>query len=132
MALLDVNVGTTHRSCGVFEKRLLLAAVHQAEKITGLGVVILVILAMIPVIAGAAQLQWWFFCSRLFLPFTQTVGFVAFGAAKVTVDTHCAITVKAVNRAARRVNRDLRVVHTQAIALGVAVGEQSPLQHLVR
>src|SRR5690554_3279877 len=53
-------------------------------------------------------------------------------AALIAVDPHLAVTMEAVYWAARCVHRDLMVVHTEAVALCVPVGEQPALQHAVR
>ena len=68
----------------------------------------------------------------LMLPLAVAVGLVTQGAAVVAVDTHGAVAVVAVGRDARGVDRDAGVVDAEAIALGVAVGEEPSLEHLVR
>ena len=50
----------------------------------------------------------------------------------VAVHPHAAVAVVDLVRATRGVHRDLVVVDAQAIAMGVAVGEQTALEHLVR
>src|SRR5690554_592961 len=52
-------------------------------------------------------------------------------ASLVTIHAHRTIAVVAVIRTTRCVHWDLRVIHTQTVALGVTIGEQSSLQHAV-
>jgi hypothetical protein len=39
--------------------------------------------------------------------------------------------VAAVKRATEGVHRDQVVIHAKLVALGIAIGEQTPLQHLI-
>lgn len=51
-------------------------------------------------------------------------------AAGVTVDAVHAVTMIPIHRALRRIDRNLRVVHTEAVPLRVRKREQARLQHL--
>ena len=50
----------------------------------------------------------------------------------VAVDPHGTVAVVAVERATGRIDRDQVVVDAEAVALGIPIGEQPSLQHLVR
>ena len=65
------------------------------------------------------------------MPFALGVGFVGDGAAEVAVHAHRAVTVVVGHGAARRIHRDLVVVHAQAVARSVGVRKQARLQHAV-
>jgi hypothetical protein len=112
------------------EERLFLGA-DQAEEEAGLGVVVVIVIAEVPVVRGPLQGQGRLSEFRLLLPFTVAVGLIAEGAAIIAVNPHGAVAVVAVVRATRRVDRDLVVVHAEPVALGVSVGKESPLEHLV-
>ena len=88
---------------------------------------------MIPVIGRALNRQRRFAEVGLLLPFTARVRLIGGRATRVRVDAHESVAVIAVYVpcAARSVHGDLVVVHAQAIALGVAIREETPLQHLV-
>ena len=62
----------------------------------------------------------------------RSCSLVADGTAEVAVGAHHAVAMELGVGAARPVHRDVIVVHAQAVALRVAVGEETPLQHLVR
>ena len=129
---LDFLGGVAHGPGGVFEQDLLLGRRHQAEQQARLGVIVAVVLPEIPLVGIAPDRQRRLLELRLLLPFAVAVRLIADGAAGVGIDAHLAIPVVTVDRAARRVDRDLVVVDAEAVALGVAVGEQAALQHLVR
>src|SRR5690606_33837373 len=67
----------------------------------------------------------------LLLPFALTVWLIMQATALVAINTHRTITVVAVIWTTRCVHWYLRVIHTQTVALGVPIGEQSSLQHAV-
>ncbi len=69
---------------------------------------------------------------RLFLPFAVAVRLIAQRAAEVAIDPHRTVPVVAVEWAFRRIDRNMGVVDAEPVTLGIAVGEQSSLQHLVR
>jgi hypothetical protein len=49
----------------------------------------------------------------------------------VAIDAGATISVIVVHGAARLVDGDLMIVHSQPIALGVGVGEEAPLEHAI-
>ena len=65
------------------------------------------------------------------MPSAEAVWLVMQGGAHIAIDTAHAIAV--VNRLAiaRGIHRDLEVVHTQAVASGVSIREQTRLQHAI-
>ena len=79
MAALDEFRRVTHGTGGVLEENLLLLLAHQAEKLSGLGVVIIIILTEIPTVHSAKHIQRRLFKLRLFLPDAEAVGVVAQG-----------------------------------------------------
>ncbi|OPY90658.1 MAG: hypothetical protein A4E72_00541 [Syntrophus sp. PtaU1.Bin208] len=116
---------------GVAEEGLLLLGAHQAEEFTGLGVVVAVVLTEIPVVGIPFQLQRRLGKVRLLLPFAVTVRFIPEGAAIVAVHPHQAVAVVAVIRATGGVDGNRKVVDAEPVTLGVAIGEEAPLEHLV-
>ena len=92
------------------------------EQDAGLGIII-VILSMVPVISRPFQAEGRFSKVRLLLPLAVTIRLVSKGAAIVAVNPHGSITVIAVKWASRGIDRDQMMVHTEPIALGIAVGE---------
>src|SRR3546814_1204920 len=87
---------------------------------------------MVPVIGRTFNGQGRFAVVGLLLPFALGIGFVGGNAAMITVDTHGAIAMIAMERAFGCIDRNLVVIDTQAIALGIAIGKQPGLQHFVR
>ena len=69
---------------------------------------------------------------RLLLPVAIAVGFVTGRAPLIAVNPHQPIPVEAIDRAPRRVHWNQMMVHSQALALRIAVGEKPALQHLIR
>ena len=132
MANLDHRRDVAHGSRGILKQRLLLRLAHQSEQLAGLGVIVVVVFAEIPVIGSTLQLQRRFGKLGLLLPFTEAVRLIAQGAAVIAVNPHGAIAVETVVGTPRRVDRDLVMVYPEPIALGVTIGEQTALQHLVR
>src|SRR5690606_21561773 len=122
-AVVDVTVLHVFRytcdgACRVIEQGLLLLVVHQAEQIARLREVVGVF-AVVPVVCCAFDRQRRFAELGLFLPFTLRIGFVARDASVVAIDTHGAIAVIAMVGALWGIDRNLVVVDTQAVALGV-------------
>src|SRR5690606_21565308 len=54
------------------------------------------------------------------------------GASLVAIDAHSTITMWIVERTTRFVYRNLIVIHSESVSLGITVGKQSPLQHPIR
>jgi len=131
VADLDLLGRIAHIAGGVFKEDLLLRRAHQTEELAGLGVVVVIVFAEIPAIRRSLQLQRRFGEIRLLLPLAVTVWLIPEGAAVVAVHSHRAVAMIAVVRAAGGVDWDLVVVHAEPVALGVAVGEEPPLEHLI-
>ena len=121
---------TAHLARGIVEKRLALCRVHLAEQITGLLVVV-VIDAVIPVGDGALDLERRLVEIGLIGPFAPAVWEVGRRAAEIAVRAHRAVAMVTVERAFRRVDRDMVEVDAEPVTLGVGIGEQPRLQHLV-
>src|SRR3546814_6870093 len=91
VALLDEVRGVAHRAGGVVEQRLLLLRGHQPEQVTGLLEVVVVVVAVVPPVRVAADLQRRLAVLRLFLPLVEAVGFVVRQAAVVAVGAALAV-----------------------------------------
>ncbi len=87
---------------------------------------------MIPMGGRAVDRQWRLVELRLVDPFAQTVGEIGRRSPEIAVRAHRPVAVITVKRALRCVDGDVIKVDPETIPLGVAVGEQSRLQHLVR
>src|SRR6195256_2029487 len=68
----------------------------------------------------------------LVIPKPCAVGVESERSAQIAVGAHLAVAMVAVERAFGRVDRDMVEVDAEPVALGVAIGEQPPLEHLVR
>ena len=132
MALLDEVRRIAQGAGGVGEQAVLLCLVVAAEQRTGLAEVVGVVLTEIPEVGVTADLHRRLAVLRLFLPLAVAVRLVVRQAAVVAVHAHRTVAVVAVHRAACGVHRNLVVVHAQAVALRIGIGEQACLQHLVR
>ena len=131
VADLDHLRRVAHRPAGVFTEELPLGGAHQAEELAGLGEVVVIVLAEIPMICVPFQLQRRFGEVGLLLPLAVAVWFVVEGTAVIAVNPSCTVTVIAVVRTTGRIDRDLVVVYAEAVPLGVTVGKEPPLEHLV-
>ena len=131
MAELNLSGRTADGPGRIFKKGFLLFRAHQAEQQAGLGVVVIIILAKIPVIGSAVKGKGRLGKLGLLLPLAIAVGLVAERAAVVAVDTHGPVAVIAVKRAAGFIDRNQVMVHPEAVALRIAIGKKAALQHLV-
>lgn len=73
----------------------------------------------------------WFREIVLFGPLALAVRFLPDPAAGVPVHPHGTVTVIGMEGAARCVDRDVTMVHTQAVTLRIAIGEEAALQHFI-
>ena len=130
MALLDVQARIAHRAGGVLEQRLPLRRGHLAEQIARLLPVV-VIHAMIPMRPVAVRRHWRLGKIGLIVPELGAVGVEGERATQIAVRPHLPVAMIAVERAFRRIHRDMVEVDAEPVTLRVAVGEQPRLQHLV-
>jgi hypothetical protein len=123
VAPLDLEPRVAHGAGGVLEQNLLLRGTHLPEQIAGLLIVILDE-AMVP-ISGVALDRQRRFDQRLVAvdPSAFAVGPIARCGAEIAVGSHLAVAVIALERAYRRVHRDMVEVDPEPVALGVAIGE---------
>src|SRR5690606_33711572 len=128
----DMALHPVHGPRRVLEQTLLLVCRHQTEQVARLGEVVVIFLAVIVTGCRTFQRHRRLAEIGLLLPFAISIRLVMQAAALVAIDPHGTIAVIAVDRATGRVYRDLVVVHTQTVALRIAVGEQTPLQHAIR
>src|SRR5690606_21320624 len=96
-----------------------------------LGVIVFVVIAEVMCISCPFELQRWFFRGGLLLPFAVAVWFVVLGIAVISVHPHGTVAVEGMVGAFRFIHRYLVMVYTQAVTLGVTIGEQSALKHFV-
>ena len=87
---------------------------------------------MVPMVRRTVNTQRRLSKGGLLLPLPVTVWFISESATVVAINTHCTVSVVARDRAVGTVNWNLIVIHTQTIALSVAVRKQPALKHLVR
>src|SRR5699024_7434713 len=132
MTELDELGCVSHGSGGIAKQDLLLFGRHQSEQFTGLLKVVAIIFMKRPMfgVAGNAQRRLGVF--GLGMPLAKAVWLVVRQAAVVAVYATHAVTVVAVDRAACPIGRDLVMVGSQAIALGVGIVDQPVLQHAIR
>ena len=123
MALLDEELRIAHCSCRILARGSLVLGCHQAPQLTGLCVVVAIELTLIVVIDLAINLQRWLFhCGRI-LPLAVAIRLIRYGAPSIVVRTHLTIAVVGVVWAARTIYGDKVVVYTEAVALGITIGE---------
>src|SRR5690606_24934644 len=103
---------------------------HQAEEVAGLGVVVV---ALAVVVAGgvALDLERGLGERGTFLGTAEGVGFVVGRDVAGEVVAHGAAFLVVEHGAARGVDGQLLVVCAEAIALGVGIGKDAGLKHLV-
>src|ERR1700733_6835144 len=87
--------------------------------------------AMVEVRSFARKRHWRLGEIGLVIPETRAVGIKAYCAVQIAVCSHLAIAMVAVEWAFGGIDRDMVEIDTEPVALGVAVGEQSGLKHLV-
>src|SRR5690554_3019698 len=134
MADLDDLITAAHVTGGVLKQPLLLVRFHQSEQLARLFVVVVVIFAEVPPFDVAAHLLQRFVMLRLLLPHPVAVGLIMEGSTLVAIDAHLSVAVKGVVllfSAPGLIHRYLMMVHTQAVALRITVGEETALQHPV-
>ena len=57
MADFNLFRSIPHSTGGILKKQLLLFRIHQAEQVTGLGVIVIIVLTMVPMIGSAVKLS---------------------------------------------------------------------------
>ena len=126
--ILHVDEGTCH----IGGEARALPLIHDAEQLARLAVVIAVVVTKIVVQGSPFQTQGRFVLLARLLG-AKAVRLIVGAGAAIAVAAHGAITMgTVVERAARGVDRQQTVVDPEAIALGVAVGEEPSLQHAIR
>ena len=131
VALFDEQLGIAHGARRIFAGGFPVFCRHHAPQQAGLREIVAVQFALVVVVNVAVHGQGRLFEGGVVLPFAVAVGFVTLCRSVVAVGAHLPVAVEGVERAAGPIHGDFRVVHAQAVALCVAVGEQAPLQHLV-
>ena len=132
MTILDLLRCFPDRTSSVLEQTLLLIRLKHAEENAGLRVVVIVILAEVELRGITIDGQWRLRKVRLLLPFTVAVRLIGGSSAAVAIDSHGPVAMVAVEWALRRVDRDQWIVNPEPVTLRVSIGEETPLQHLVR
>src|ERR1700730_12727321 len=131
MTILHYLRGSSDGTSGVLEQALLLNRLQHTEEIAGLRVIVMVILAEVELRGIAVDGQWRLRKVRLLLPFAVTVRLIAGSSRAVAIDSHGSVAVVAVERALRRIHRDLRIVDPKSVPLCISIREQPALEHLV-
>src|ERR1700688_2100820 len=131
MTILHFLRGSSDRASGVLDQTLLLIRLQHAEEIAGLRVIVMVILAEVELRGIPVDGQWRLRKVRLLLPFTVAVRFIARCSRAVAIDSHGSVAVVAVERALRRIHRDLWIVDPKPVPLCISIREQPALEHLV-
>jgi hypothetical protein len=131
VTLLNVPCSGADLASRIVEQHLLLGRSHQAEKVARLLVVI-VVDTMVPMCSRAFELQRRLVELRLVDPLAPAIGEVSGSSTEVAVSAHGTVAVVTVERAFRCIDGDVVMIDTQAVALRISVGEEPPLQHLVR
>ena len=131
MALLDKYLRIAHSAGRVLASGLLVFRRHQSPQLARLCKVVAIQLALVIVIYLARNGQRRLFEVRLVVPLAIAVRLVAYRAPCVVVGAHLSVTVIRMVRTARLIYRYQVVIYAQAVALRIAIGEQSPLQHLI-
>lgn len=132
MAPFDEIRYILHGAGGIFQQLFFLDGGHEAEQGTGLGVVVRLITGEAVVIPLSIRGNSGWGVLRLFPPFAEGVWLIGDGGAGVAVRSHLPVPVIAVTGAEGAVDGDLPMVYPQPVALGIPIGEEAPLQHLVR
>jgi hypothetical protein len=109
MTLLDVFRSAADLASRIVEQRLLLGSSHLAEEIARLLIVV-VVDTMVPVRGRAIDLQRRLVELRLVGPLALAIGEVGGSSAEIAVSAHGAVAVIAMERAFRRVDRDVVVI----------------------
>src|SRR5882757_11019246 len=130
MPLLDVLPRVAHRPCRIFEQQPLLLRGHLPEQISGL-LPMVVVDAVVPMRRVALDRHWRLGKIRLVVPQPRAVGMEGKGPPQIAVGAHLAVAMVALKRAFGRVDRNMVEVDADPVTLGVAVGEQASLKHLV-
>ena len=128
----DVLGDAVHVAGRIVDQRSALRLFHQAIEIARLVErVVGGVIRGVPSVHRAEEVQRRLGRVGLLLPLPVAVRLVADGVAEVAVRAHHAVAMELGVRAPRLVDRDVVVVHAQAITLRVAVCEQAALQQLV-
>src|ERR1700736_1528072 len=125
--LLDVQLGVAHRPRRVLEQQLLLYWRHFSEQVAGLFPMV-VVDAVVPVRRFALDRHRRLGKIGLVVPEPRAVGIVSERSAQIAVGAHLAVAVVALERAHRCVDGDVVEIDAEPVALGVAIGEQPPLE----
>ncbi|MPM34132.1 hypothetical protein SDC9_80714 [bioreactor metagenome] len=91
-----------------------------------------VVLTIIVVVDRASSIVGGFGQFVLVLPHPIRVGVVVHAAAEIPIHSHCAVAMEMIGVHLAAVDGNLVVVHPQAVALGITIGEEPALQHAVR
>lgn len=131
LQLLNAFGCLTEASRDVSDQSLLRIGRHQPEKISGLRVVVAVIAMIVPSHCATHQFRTLEIFGILRRA-TKAIRLVIHFPSVVSVETHRAVLVIGMVRALRLVYREGVVVHTEAVAVRVRIGNEARLQHLIR
>src|SRR6202030_14627 len=130
LQLLNAARDAAHAGDDVADEALLCVGGHQAEEVAGLGVVIGVE-AVIVAVDRAGDFFGALTILRIFFRAAEAVGFVVGLRTVIAVEAHRAVAIVGVHRALRLVDWQAVIVHAEAVAVRVGIGNQTRLEHLV-
>src|ERR1700722_12576162 len=131
VAIPNLLRGGTERPSSVLKQTLFLLRAEHAEEDARLRVVVVIVFAQIEFLSISVDSQWRFRIIGLLLPLAMSIRLIADRTAIVPIDAHRAIAMVGMERALGSVHRNLIVVDAQAVALRVAIREQTSLKHSI-
>ncbi|KPY54789.1 Peroxisomal catalase [Pseudomonas syringae pv. solidagae] len=131
LTLHDITGNACHCAGNIANQQGLLISAHQVEQLACLTVVIAVY-SMIMTICCTIQRQRRLRVARiLFRRIRVAVRFIVWRRTAIGAEGHRPVTLIAVHRTLGRIDRQLLVVGTYAIAMRISIGKYAPLQHAV-
>src|SRR3984957_2502692 len=127
MPLLYVKLGIAHRPRRILEQQELLRGRHFSEKVAGLLPMVIVD-TVVPMRRIAFDRHRRFGEIGLIVPKPRAVGVEINFVSRIAIGGHLAVAMVAWERPLGGVEGDMVEVDAEPIALGVAIGEQSPLE----
>ena len=131
--MLNLQACISHTTSRVGKKCQFLCGCHSPKKLAWLAIIVMVIFAKIitlNITSRLIRLE----KSRLILPVAITVGLVVQLTSQIPIHPHQAIAMKAVILfyPFGVVYRDLVMINTQSIPMGISIGKKASLQHAIR
>jgi hypothetical protein len=130
LAFDDLDRHAVHRFLNVVKQLLLLIGRHQPEQVSGLTIVVV---AVAMIIAGRVthDLERRLAVALVLHRAVERVWLIEGVRIRFALEPHRAVSVIIVHLCARPVDRELVRVDAYPVAMGVRVGEDAGLQHLI-